>query len=79
MCTSRSTCQGWPCIGCHDQLERVAPHNSTSALLFPSAESMLAHWLPGAVVTRPLVSGGYSIVEVRDASLSTSEQVGRGL
>ena len=40
---------------------------------------MLAHWLPGAVVTRPLVSGGYSIVEVRDASLSTSEQVGRGL
>ena len=71
--------QGWPCIGCHDQTKHVALHNSTSVLLLPNAESIPAYWLPGAVVTRPLISGGYSVVKVRVPNLSTSEQVGYGL
>jgi hypothetical protein len=37
------------------------------------------HRLPGAVVARLLVSGGYSVIKVRVPNLSSSGQVGRGL
>ena len=44
-----------PC--CHDLLERVAPHCSTCVLL--PALSHGKPWLPGAVVARLWVSGGW--------------------